>query len=603
MNQWGQDDLNKKQEDAILEEGCVFLTACPGSGKTRTLTYKIAHELSKLKSEKNYVIAITYTNRAADEIHERIEGLGVDTSQLWIGTIHSFCLEWILKPYSIYHENLKHGFRVIDSHEREELLESLCAPYKYITHWNCDFHFTETGYILGCKDEWKYGNLHRILNEYFTALIKNRDLDFELILYYAHQLIVQNASISKILSNIFNFILIDEYQDTKSIQYSILSEILKAGGSKTNVFIVGDPNQAIYESLGGFPMRAEDFENLSNKKMKFMELSDNYRSSEKIVDYFGNYNFFSTNIVAASKNRHFNSTISFDQYTKKTQLESVIVRLIKYNIEILNISPSEICIIAPQWAPLASMTRKLVSSLPEYEFDGPGMVPFARDIENFWYKLSKIALTTASPNMYIRRLRWAGEVLKEMDSFGIDVSNLSNKSILRISNSITLPDKEGLAYLANFFEAFFESIAISYRDYSPLVQHHNAFFESSKSRIERLKKDGAEFIGDISTFRKVFNVRTGITVSTIHGVKGAEFDVVISYALLEGMVPHFSDPKGDESASKLMYVIGSRARKNLHLISERGRFNVRKEEYQPTKVLANCNFDYDCVKSIIDICE
>jgi len=95
---WAPDDLNPEQEAAIEEPGSVFLVACPGSGKTRTLTYKIARLLSTLPSEKAWVIAITYTHRAADEIEERIERLGVDTSRLWIGTIHSFCLDWIIRP-------------------------------------------------------------------------------------------------------------------------------------------------------------------------------------------------------------------------------------------------------------------------------------------------------------------------------------------------------------------------------------------------------------------------------------------------------------------------------------------------------------------------
>src|SRR5258706_4888003 len=88
---WDKKDLNDAQTSAIEQPGSVFLVACPGSGKTRTLTYKIARLLSELKSDKRRIVAITYTHRAADEIHERIEQLGVDTSQLWIGTIHSFC--------------------------------------------------------------------------------------------------------------------------------------------------------------------------------------------------------------------------------------------------------------------------------------------------------------------------------------------------------------------------------------------------------------------------------------------------------------------------------------------------------------------------------
>lgn len=127
---WNKGDLNKEQEDAIYEENSIILIACPGSGKTRTLTYKIAYELSRLKSEKEYIIAITYTNAAADEIKERVELLGVDIRQLWIGTIHSFCLEWILRPYSLYLKELKNGFRVLNSHESEEIISTLCETYE-----------------------------------------------------------------------------------------------------------------------------------------------------------------------------------------------------------------------------------------------------------------------------------------------------------------------------------------------------------------------------------------------------------------------------------------------------------------------------------------
>jgi superfamily I DNA/RNA helicase len=84
MFTWEKGEINKEQEDAINMPGSVLLIACPGSGKTRTLTYKIALELSKLRDDRKYVLAITYTHKAADEIKERIELLGVDTSRLWI---------------------------------------------------------------------------------------------------------------------------------------------------------------------------------------------------------------------------------------------------------------------------------------------------------------------------------------------------------------------------------------------------------------------------------------------------------------------------------------------------------------------------------------
>jgi superfamily I DNA/RNA helicase len=594
---WTPDELNTEQEAAILDDESVFLVACPGSGKTRALTYKIAYEISRLKSDKQFVVALTYTNRAADEIHERVEHLGVDTSQLWIGTIHSFCLEWILKPYSVYHRRLSKGFRVVNSHDSENMITQLCksCTLRRITYWDCGFYFIEGGYKLSCPDQSKHAAIKETLAQYFKMLSDNKQIDFELILYYANQLIAQRPSISILLSKLFPFILVDEYQDTKKIQYSIVASILRAGGGKTKIFIVGDPNQAIYQSLGGFAISAEDFQELAGIQLHQRKLKLNYRSPKRIINYFGRFNVYDTTIEAASKNKEYPSLVSYNTIVSKSLLDTELIRLIRYNIETVGTAPEEVCVLAPQWVHLSSMTRKLVTSMPEYEFDGPGMVPFSRDTDNFWYKLSKIALTSASPDMYVRRLRWAGDVLSSLQHVGADVSKLTKKSFLRECNSVTICETDGLSYLAEFFDTLFSQLGISIPSSLSLQEHHDAFFESSQARIERLRKEGVEFISEIGAFRKVFQERTGITVSTIHGIKGDEYDCVIAYGLLEGMVPHFSDPDGQESAKKLLYVICSRAKKNLHLISERERLDGLRQEYQPTEVLAANTFQYDNV--------
>src|SRR6266481_1765995 len=257
---WNEGDLNPEQEAAIAAERSVFLVACPGSGKTRTLTYKIASELSNLESDKQWVVAITYTHRAADEIHGRVENLGVETSRLWIGTIHSSCLEWVLKPYAIYHDALKHGFRVINSHDPERLVTELCRPYHSptISDWDCGHYYTSAGRTLTCHVN-KQPYVRRILDQYRANLLENRQIDFELVLCCAYELIVQQPSISKLLGSLFSWVLVDEYQDTKEIQYAILASIMKAGQGKVRTFIVGDPNQAIYGSLGGYAITAGEF--------------------------------------------------------------------------------------------------------------------------------------------------------------------------------------------------------------------------------------------------------------------------------------------------------------------------------------------------------
>jgi DNA helicase-2/ATP-dependent DNA helicase PcrA len=596
---WEKNDLNRAQEAAIDEPGSVFLVACPGSGKTRTLTYKIARLLSELKSDKKRVIAITYTHRAADEIHERIEQLGIDTAQLWIGTIHSFCLEWILKPYGIYHPALKHGFRVINAHDTERIVEELCvqAYGTKLTTFDCVYYFQPDRYVLTCNDTRKHTAIDGVLQQYWQILDENRQLDFELILFYAFQLIQSVPSISVLLGSIFSAVLVDEFQDTREIQYAILAAILKAGKGAAKAFIVGDPNQAIYGSLGGYAITAAEFGQRTGLAFKEMDLADNYRSSRRIVSYFGNYNVYASKIAAVGKDKDFTSLVSFDTGTHRDALEAELVRLIRYNVEIAGIAPREICIVAPWWVHLASMTRRLVAALPGYTFDGPGMVPFARDIDNFWYKLSRIILTEASPQLYVRRMRWAGEVLAGLGDAGVDVQALDRKSLLRACNAITIDETDGLTFLREVFDRLFATIGVDYRVNPSLSEHHDAFFECSQRRIDRLTKEGSEAIAEVAMFRRVFAGRSGITISTIHGVKGAEFDTVIAYGLLEGMVPHFSDAEQVQTAKKLLYVIGSRARKNLHLLSERGRSRGRYGDYQPTEVLTACSFVYDPVPS------
>lgn len=593
---WTEQELNAEQSEAILLPGSVFLIACPGSGKTRTLTYKIAFELSKLESDRQFVIAITYTHRAADEIKERIEDLGVDTSRLWIGTIHAFCLEWIIKPYGIYEPELAHGYRIIDQHDREKLLEQLCAPYadQRITFWDCDYYFTHETYCLSCPTIVKHPLIHRVLEEYFRILSENRQIDFERILWFACRLIEKNPPISKLLSKLFSIVLIDEYQDTKEIQYQVITSILRAGRGATRLFMVGDPNQAIYGSLGGYPIEIDELRALAEIPITERELSRNYRSSERIIQFFSNFNVHDTTIHAGAEDHDYPSLVTYDRCVNRDDLIVEIVRLIRLNVDTLGIPPNEICVLAPQWLHLATITRKLAVSMPEFEFDGPGIVPFARDIENFWYKLARIVLTEPSPSMYLRRLRWAGEVLNELKDVGIDTSGLSRKHLLQECNAISINETNGLHFLQLFFNELFARLGILYNEFKHLAEHHQAFFSSSEARIKKIEREGVTAVADLRFFKKVFQNRTGITVSTIHGVKGAEYDVVIAFALLQGMVPHFNDANSDISGQKLLYVVGSRARKNLHLFSETGRRRGGiYGNYEPTQKLIACTFDYN----------
>lgn len=588
---WEKEEINKDQEDAINAHGSVLLIACPGSGKTRTLTYKIALELSKLNDDKKYVLAITYTHKAADEIKERIELLGVDTSRLWIGTIHSFCYEWLLKPYSIYHENLRDGFKILNTYDSEELITTICSNYKTekVNYYDCNHYYTSKGLKLSGYLK-KHGAIKNILDEYHIQLRKNNQIDFEQMLYFSYQLISKDA-ISKILSGIFSYIFIDEFQDTKEIQYAIVSKIIQSSEGKINAFVVGDPNQAIYGSLGGYAISQAELEKITNSRFSYMTLDKNYRSSKRIIDFYINFNVLASKTTSESKFKNYQSVVTYNQKLYKDNLVDHISKYIEYNVNQLGIEQKEICILAPWWMHLAALTRTLVTRLPNFSFDGPGLVPFSRDIDNFWYKITQVILTEPSPNMYVKRMRWVSDIFSEMHFCHVDIQRLNPRLFLNIINDIKIDEVDGLIYLRSFFDELFRRINVDISSYPQLQEHYDSFFKSSQDRIHRLKKDNEHFATDINAFRNAFKPRTGIKVSTIHGVKGGEYDTVISFGLLQDMVPNFND-SSDESAKKLLYVIGSRARKNLHLISERGRRSKYKD-YESTKVLSGTKFTYD----------
>ncbi|TPG44152.1 UvrD-helicase domain-containing protein [Flavobacterium pectinovorum] len=594
---WEKGELNSEQEAAIFEEQSTLIIACPGSGKTRTLTYKIAYELARLNSRKQYVIAITYTNAAADEIKDRIELLGVDISQLWIGTIHSFCNEWILRPYSLYVKELKNGFKILNAHDSQKIIEELCKneTNPSITYYDCQFIATIDEYKIANLDTRKHVAIGNVLRQYLKILRQNHQLDYEQILFYSYQILKSRPVICEVLANIFPFIMIDEYQDTKDIQYHIIFSIAKAGKTKTKLFIVGDPNQSIFETLGGYPMNKTKIEALTNLHFVERHLENNYRSSALIIKYFDYFKTFPNVIAAKGKFSDFQSVVTFNYTVNYSLIEDEIARLILYNINENGISPNEICIAAPQWVHLASLTRKLMVRLPDYSFDGPGMAPFARDIDNFWFKLSRIVLTEPSPNMYIRRLRWAREILNELNSAGFGSEEITNKQLLKICNSLNINEEEGISYLVKAFASIMKELNVKISYYPSLQEHYDSFFESSEKRMKMLLDAGNDSVNTISNFRKVFKQREGIKVSTIHGVKGTEYDTIIGFGLLQNWVPHFQDVNGIVNSKKMLYVLASRARKHLHLISESGRQINRYNPHGllPTSHLIEYEFDYN----------
>lgn len=578
--------LNEQQKEAVLAEGHILLTACPGSGKTRVLTHKIAHELQRLGDSKKWVVALTFTNRAADEIKRRIVHMDIDPTRLWEGTIHAFCLEWILRPYAAYLDELKNGFVIADEYKTEELMSSLKADYGYSWRENISTRLDTDGSFVDLKYQALLDDYHQILKD--EGLI-----DFDQILYYAYKLIHTYPKIGKTLNNLFHIICVDEYQDTNELQYAILSQIITASNGKTLLFLVGDKDQAIYGTLGGIAKSLEEIKDaFGNIEIEERELSGNYRSCQRIIDYYRNYQTTNIEIQSLCNFAGEQGEITFNTIIDKNNLANRIASIIDENIN-AGIPEHEICVLAPQWYLVIPMGRRLKMLLPNVNFDAYGLSPLLKNKENIWYKIARLFLVEPSPTMYFVRNKWAMELINELDTMEIHIlNNVGKKSkfLLHTINSISLKQEDGLTYLEECFQQLLQTLDISLENYPLLKQHWEYFFEGTKKRLEKPEFDYAK---DINSFKRLFRQHAGVVVNTCHGIKGEEFHTVIAFGLLDGLVPHWYDPDPINASRKLLYVICSRAKKHLHLISEQGRTTRRGRPYSITGHLQNCNYLYD----------
>lgn len=563
--------LSDNQLEAIKNKNNVLLTAIPGSGKTRTLTNKILYEYEELEYKK--IVAITYTNRAAEEMNERIiNQLGIIPNNIWIGTIHKFCLEFILRKYSSRSKYLSKPFSILGEDDDDKLKEELKEKYEVYRFDNIDYSLS----IDGTPNEKKY---YDYVNEYYAIQRTKRSINFNLILYEAYQLLHDNPDICLNLSVIIKYLCVDEYQDTQELQYQILSLIYKAT-KKFNIFVVGDPNQAIYAGLGGVVKNKTELETCFETKFDELVLDECYRSSQEIIDFYKQFALKEIEMKAFDNN-YYGSEIIIEENIQKEELVEKICEIVKQNIE-RGIPEKEICIIAPQWHFLYDISSKIKQKLPDLKFDAPNIIPLKKDEENICYKLSKLLLTNYSFYNKNRIIHIVKDIKKQLiDEFGINIE-LSYFEFIKIILSSRTEDVIGTEYLKNSLINIFKNIGL-YEEFSYIIDE---YIEMTSHKIELYKKWGIE--DDRLSFEKSLRSKDGIVVSTIHGIKGDEFRVVIAFGLLRGYVPHWNSIYANteqEDSKKLLFVLCSRAKEKLYLFAERGRKTQKGDELETNKEL------------------
>lgn len=575
--------LTTQQREAVMHDGNLLLTACPGSGKTRTLVSKLAHKLDQINLGKRYLAAITYTNVAADTILERLNGLDTPLNNLWVGTIHSFCLEWVIKPHKGLHSRISTGYRIIDEYESQDILDSIKTTFSVGAFDKIP---------LKLNEDWstnKVGYTEQAISaalEYHAQLQREKLIDFDLILNISLTILLQNPEIGLRLSNLFESCLIDEYQDTNQFQYSILREIIKHGNCK--VCLIGDVDQAIYTGLGAIVKNHEEICTEFNlTSIDRMTLTGCYRSKQHIIDFYSKFQESSYKIESKQKTSFSNETLNINNTVTKGDLAQYIATIINTYLK-QDIPPEEIAVLSPSWYEVTSLGRSLSTLLPGVRLDAPGLSPIPFSKENVWFKLIRLSHTSINSKNYYLRYRLAKEIIQNLSDLelNIDTSTLTEKRLLKMSNTLSTPDSDILTYINKLISSYCSLLDISFNDSIAPTAQYKALIQAV---AKRLGKEGVE---DNSTcLPKYFNEGSGIKITTCHSTKGEEYQVVICTGLLEGKVPHWDDiyKKANNQAAymsrRLLYVICSRAKGSLFLISESNVYTRGNIKYIPTKQL------------------
>ena len=277
------DGLNPEQRDAVTTlTGPLIVVAGPGSGKTRVLTHRIALLVASNTAEPWQILAVTFTNKAAEEMRERVAGLlpDVDPRRMWVSTFHSFCAKFLRIECEA--AGLPNAYTILDTSDVRTLLREI--------HGALDMP-TEPGELrtsASTISRIKNGmpvkpdaTMSKVLAAYQSRLARLGALDFDDLLLRTKELLETNAEVRERWQRRFRTILVDEYQDTNPVQYAIVGML---AAKHRNICVVGDADQAIYGFRAATPEALVNFKNDWGAQTRVVKLGENYRSTPEILE-------------------------------------------------------------------------------------------------------------------------------------------------------------------------------------------------------------------------------------------------------------------------------------------------------------------------------
>lgn len=621
------DSLNNMQKKAVLhDKGPLLVLAGAGSGKTRVLTTSIAYLIEEKNIDPRNIIAITFTNKAANEMKERISNLlNMDVSHLWIGTFHSICAR-ILRM-NIDKIGYDKNFTIYDSSDQKTLVKEIINELglkEDITPREALSVISQAKNKSMTPDEFLQLNTYYTKGDSYYEIYKKYEekkfyynaLDFDDLIDKVLYLFSKDIETLKFYQEKFQYVFVDEYQDTNNSQYELIKYF---SGFHNNITVVGDADQSIYS------FRGADISNILNFEKDFkdadvIKLEQNYRSTDKILDTANV--LIENNSERKDKNLWTDNKNGSKPIYRSTNVESEEAKFVLDNIKELTYQgydAKDFAILYRTNAQSRSFEEILMKNLINYKVIGGLKFYDRKEIKDLVSYLKIIV----NPKDDLALKRIINEPKRGIGNKSIaELENIASLHEISILDLIRLDEfrtllTDRLKKLADKFYMPLKNIFDNIEKYK-IVDLINEVLDKSgylkmletsysvedRSRIDNINEfissaaeyeeensddtifDYLENLSLLSDLDKTEDKDNSVSLMTMHAAKGLEFPIVFVVGLDEGLFPgkRSIDEGNVEEERRLFYVGITRAREKLFLTSSKSRRNYGKPIfYKPSR--------------------
>ena len=620
------DSLNDRQKEAVVNtDGPMLILAGAGSGKTKVLTTKVAYLIEEKNIDPNNILAITFTNKAAKEMKERIFKLeGNSAFYIQISTFHSFGLKILKENCELlgYEKN----FTILDSDDSLSIIKKIMKELnidankynpkaiKNVISNNKNEIIDPEKYSLYVNTDFDEIALE-VYRKYEKSLKINNAVDFDDLLILPLKLFNNNPGVLQKYQEKYKYVFIDEYQDTNEPQY-ILSKMISA--KYKNITVVGDADQAI------FTWRGANYKNILNfekdyKDAKVVLLEENYRSTKTILNAANNV--IKNNKVRKEKNlwtqNEEGSKITYYKAFDEKDESNYVVNEIKKLIE-KGVNPKDICVLYRANAQSRTVEEAFLTSNISYNIVGSyafynrkeikDLIAYLKLIYNNKDDVSLLRIINYPKrgigNKAIENLAIKSNVLdkslyevidsgKELDFKNMIEEIKKEESHLTLTELIDMVlDKSGMKKSLEDEKSIEADIRLENLEEFKSIAKAMEINEGIVSLEELLDK--LALVSDVSEQKN--DNEDKVTLMTMHAVKGLEYDYVFVVGVEEGLFPHSNSLESNdelEEERRLCYVAITRAKKKLYLINARSRILYGKVSSNvPSRFINEINDEY-----------